>query len=86
MGGEDDCAAEPGEVAAEPVGTVGIEVIGRLVEHEHIRLGQQEPGQAEPGQLAAADPRQRQLVGQTGQAELRADGRHPAFRGPAAEQ
>ena len=56
-------AVEPGDPALEPVEPVEVEVVGRLVEQEHVEAGEQQGGQARPGRLAAGQ-RRRRLVEQ----------------------
>ena len=51
-------AGEVAEEAAQPADAVGIEPVGRLVEHEHLRVAEQRRGQAEAlphAQRVAAD-------------------------------
>ena len=57
----------------EPVAGVGVEVVGGLVEQEHVGASQQQARQAELGDLAAghlAEPAVEQVVGQPEPAEL----------------
>ena len=43
-------------VAVSRVGGVGVEVLGRLVEHQHREVGEQRPGHHEPLPLPAGEP------------------------------
>ena len=45
------------DVAHELLGRLGVEVGGRLVEHEHRRIGEERPGDRQPLTLAAREPR-----------------------------
>ena len=52
------------EEPLEPGEAVGVEVVGRLVEQQHLRVLQQRRGQQRAGLLAAREPRERAVAGQ----------------------
>ena len=52
-----DRALVVGEVLLEPQHALGVEVVGRLVEQQQVRLGQQEPAQRDPATLTAGEVR-----------------------------
>ena len=56
---EHHSGVEPGEVVLEPLDGVGVEVVGRLVEEQDVRLGRQGAHQRRPCQLAARERAQR---------------------------
>ena len=58
VGDEDDREGVPREVLLQPVARLDVQVVGRFVEQEHVRLHEEEPGQGDPhlpppGELAA---------------------------------
>ena len=87
MAREDHGAAIRDEGLREGIDGLHVEVVARLVEHEHVGRAEQEPRQAEPGPLAAGQDGDSLLHGlaakqhRTGHVEdplrLRADGRLP---------
>src|SRR4051812_30817412 len=55
MRDRDHRAGELGEIALEPPDALGIEMIGRLVEQEHIRLLEQEAAERHAPLFASGD-------------------------------
>ena len=62
MGDRQNRALVGGQVLLEPLHTLGVEVVGRLVEQQQVRLGQQQLAQRHPAPLTAGQMRHR-LVG-----------------------
>ena len=59
MGDQHQGTAEARQVALQPLDAVGIEVVGGLIEQQHIGVGHQGRGQGEPFAVSArevADP------------------------------
>ena len=59
MGDQQDRPPRGGgeDVVEHGVAGVGVQVRGRLVEHQHLGVGEQRPGEREPAAHAAAEPR-----------------------------
>jgi len=57
VGHHDKSAAEPGQVPFQQFQAIGIEVVGGLVEQDHVEAGEQHSGQREPRGLAAGQAR-----------------------------
>ncbi len=55
MGDEDDVAGIIDEMLLQPLHALGVEVVGRFVEQQDIRLLQQQPGQRDAALLAAGE-------------------------------
>ena len=53
VGHQDDAAREGLEVVLQPRHRLGVEVVGRFVEQQHVGLGQQQPGQGHAALLTA---------------------------------
>ena len=53
MGDQDHTAGERLQVMLKPGHALGVQVVGRLVQQQHIRLGQQQPGQGHAALLTA---------------------------------
>ena len=87
-----DAALVRAQEVAQPGDRVGVEVVGRLVEQQRGRVGEQDPGQLDPAPLAAGQRAQRLVEHPVGQAEVGADpgglglGRVAAERGEAVLQ
>ena len=62
MGDGQHRALVSGEVLFEPLHALGVQVVGRLVEKQQVRLGQQQLAQRHPAALAAGQVGHR-LVG-----------------------
>ena len=87
MRDHEDGAGEPGEVLAEPAPAVPVEVVGRLVQQQHVRVGDQEAGQHHPRLLAPAQAAHRATAVdpvRAVDAQPGADLLHPGQAGPAA--
>ena len=82
--GDDDEGAGPAvEEVLEDVEGVDVEVVGGLVEQQHVGLGHQQPQQLEASPLAAgqvADPRGEPVAGEAEPLEQRAGGDLAATR------
>ena len=85
VGDRDDGALELGQVALQPPDALGVEVVGRLVEQQHVGLLQQQPAERHAAPLAARE------LGHVGVARGAAGGRPsrsrscgPAPRAPSA--
>ena len=52
MGDGDDGALVLLEAALEPLDRLGVEVVGRLVEHEQVGRGEQQPAERDAAALA----------------------------------
>ena len=59
MGDGQDRALVRGQVLLEPLHALGVEVVGRLVEQQQVRLGQQQLAQRHPAPLTAGEMRHR---------------------------
>ena len=59
MGRDEERPAAPAEVLLEPFERVEVEVVGRLVEEQQVRVGDDQPGQRRPRLLAAGQRRRR---------------------------
>ena len=55
MGDDEDSAAVIGEVGLQPADAAKVQMVGRLIEHDHVRLSEKEPGESHPGLLAAGE-------------------------------
>ena len=55
VGDGDDGARELGEVALEPPDALGVEVVGGLVEQQHVGLLEQQPAERHAAALAAGE-------------------------------
>jgi hypothetical protein len=53
VGDRDHRAGEARQELLEPVHALGVEVVGRLVQQQHVGLGQQQPAERDPAFLAA---------------------------------
>jgi hypothetical protein len=56
VGHGDDGSGKLGEIALEPPDALGIQVIGGLVEQQHVGLGQQQPAERDPAPLPSRQP------------------------------
>ena len=57
--GDQQRAGAPAQVLLEPLDGVDVEVVRGLVQHEQVRVGDDEPGEGRPGLLAARERRRR---------------------------
>ena len=55
MRGDEHRTGESGQLLGQPAAPGEVEVVGRLVEQQHLGVGQQQAGQAETGLFAAAE-------------------------------
>ncbi len=55
MGDGDHGPLVVGEVALQPLDRFGVEMVGRLVEQQQVRLGEQQPAERHPASLAARE-------------------------------
>ena len=53
MGDEDDAAGIGFQIALQPGGRLGVEMVGRLVEQQHVGLGEQQLAQRDAALFAA---------------------------------
>ena len=67
VGDGHDRALVLGEVALQPADRLGVEVVGRLVEQQQVRLGQQQPRERDPPPLAAGERRDVRVAGRAAQ-------------------
>ena len=67
MGDRDDGARVLVEEALEPFDRLGVEVVGRLVEQEQVRVLEQQPGERHAALLAAGQGRDVGVVGRAAQ-------------------
>ena len=67
VGDRDDRARVLLEEPFEPLDRLGVEVVGRLVEEEQVRVAEQEPGERDPALLAAGQGRDVGVVGRAAQ-------------------
>ena len=71
MADHQGAAAPAFQQGADGVAAIGVEVVGRLVQHQHVRRVDQQPGQGQAGGLAAAQRAERPAqVEIGGQAQL----------------
>jgi len=77
----DDRAASVAQVAAEPVDRLDVQVVGRLVEQQHVTLGHQQRGERDPPPLAAGQLPGRRVQADPGQ-QLGHDGARPGVGFP----
>ena len=73
---EDDAGIERGELLLEPFEAVRVEVVGRLVQQEDVRVAGQRPYERRAGQLPARERRERPLEVAVGEAEPPERARH----------
>ena len=78
-------AGPPAEVLLEPFERVEIEVVGRLVEQQQVRIGDDQPGQRRAGLLAAGQRRRRLGPLVAGEPEARQRAVDPLVERVAAE-
>ena len=57
MGDGDDCALVLAQVGLQPLDTLGVEVVGGLVEQQHVWLAQQQAAQGHAAALTSAEGR-----------------------------
>ena len=69
------------QVVLQPGDGLQVKMVGRLVQQEQIRLGQQHPAQAQPGALAAGEQRGQLPLLLLAEAQAR---QHPLHRGTPA--
>ena len=74
---EDDAGVGAVEEPAEPLQPVEVEVVGRLVEQQHVEAGQQHRGQVDLHLLPTGQLADRPLLNPAGQAEIGQHLRHP---------
>ena len=88
MADHDQAAGERLEEVAQPDDRVGVEVVGRLVEQQRLRVGEQDPGQLDPAPLAAGEGLQLLAEQPVGDAEAVRDRRRLRLGGvsPAGVQ
>ena len=55
VGHGDHGAGKPLQELLEPLDALGVEVVGRLVEQQHVGLGEQQPAQRDAALLAAGE-------------------------------
>ena len=67
MGDEDDAALERFQVVLQPGDAFGVEMVGRLVEEQHVGFGQEKPGEGDAPRLAAGQLVDRPLRRRTAQ-------------------
>jgi hypothetical protein len=68
-----DTAVVRAQEVAQPGDRVGVEVVGRLVEQQRRRAGEQDPGQLDPPALAAGQRAQRLVQHPVGKPQVGAD-------------
>ena len=71
-----------GEHTGDGGAAVGIEIVGRLVEQDQVRLGDDEGGERGAGALSAGERRQRPAGFETGETDLGERRRQPRFERP----
>ena len=64
---------QPEDEPLQPVEAVEVEVVGGLVEQEHVEAGEQQGGELGPGGLAAGQPAELRSRAPAGQAEVGGD-------------
>ena len=69
------------QVAGEPGDGLDVQVVGGLVEHEHVPLLREQGGQGHAAALAAGEGRDRRIPGQVGD-QARDDVADASLRGP----
>ena len=79
-----DDAGEALEERLQPAQPVEVEVVGRLVEQQHVDPGQQDRGQGQPGRLPARQRGGRLVEHRVGEAEVLADLARPRASKSAA--
>ena len=79
-------AAERLQVVAQPGHRVGVQVVGRLVQQQGLRVREQDPGQLHPAPLPAGQGGQRLAQHPVRQSQAGGDRRGLGLRGVAAEQ
>ena len=57
VGHHHEAAAEPGQMPLQQFQAAGVEVVGGLIEEDHVEAGEQHRGQREPGGLPAGQAR-----------------------------
>ena len=85
MRGDEQRAAPPAEVLLEPLERVEVEVVGRLVEQQQVRIGDDQPGQRRPRLLAARQRGRRLRPLVAGEAEAGQRALDPLVERVAAE-
>ena len=86
MGHDHHRGVEAAHEAFEPFETVDVEVVGGLVQQEHVEAGEEQRGQLGPGGLAAGQPAQLAVEGARRQAEVVGDGRGAGVEVGVAER
>ncbi len=81
---DDQRAVERRQEALEPLEALGVEVVRRLVEQQHVRLAEQRRGQQRAGLLAARQALERRVARQVLDAQAPACVLDPRLRSPAA--
>jgi hypothetical protein len=79
-------AGEAEQECLQPGQAVEVEVVGRLVEQQHGRAGEQHAGQQRPRRLAAAEPAERRVERDVRDAERRPRAVELGLQRPAAER
>ena len=85
MGRDEQRPAPPAEVLLEPFERVEVEVVGRLVEQQQVRIGDDQPGQRRARLLAAGQRGRRLGPLVAGEAEAGQGGLDPLVERVAAE-
>ncbi len=67
MGHQDDAAREGFQVVLQPGDALGVQVVGRFVEQQHVGLGQQQAGQRDAALLTARQVVDAPVVGRAAQ-------------------
>ena len=84
VGHEHDRRAEVADGALQPLDRAEVEVVGGLVQQQHVRLRHQGAGERRPRQLAAREAGQRPRQVLLGDPETAQDALHPRAPGVAA--
>ena len=84
MGDDEDRAVERGQEVLEPLEAVGVEVVGGLVEEQHVGLLDQRGGEQRAGLLAAGEAVERAVGGEVVDAEAAAGLLRARLGGPGA--
>ena len=86
MRDDQHAAVKAGQERLEPGEAVEVEVVGRLVEQQDRRLGEQHAGQQRPRRLAAAEVAERRVERHVRDAEGVAGAVEPCLQRPASER
>jgi hypothetical protein len=82
---DDEPAGIGAQVVAQPADGIGVEVVGRLVEQQRLRVGEQDPGELHAPPLPAGQRAQRLVEHPRRQAEVGADALRVRLRAVATE-